>query len=91
VLSQYVAGVSPDTPGWQSYHVYPQMGSLKTIDVVVPSVKGNIETKMAKKKDSFSLTLLSPASTQARVGIPVKFDNGAKVNQVDVNGKVVTV
>ncbi len=84
-LSGHVAGVYPETPGYETYHVIPQMGDLKQVAVSVPSVKGDI--KVTIKRDmaakTVKLSLVSPKGTVARVGIP-KFAGAAMA--VTVNG-----
>jgi alpha-L-rhamnosidase len=84
LLSQYGAGVAPVTPGYQTYHVLPQMGPLKTIKTTVPSVKGNIDVELRNAAEAFGLKLNSPAGTTAIVGIPQ-----ANITEIEVNGTVV--
>lgn len=87
LLSQYGAGVAPITPGYGSYHVLPQMGPLKYIQTVVPSVKGDITLDLQNQPDAFTMKLISPQATEAIVGLPKR--PGASVRQVTVNGKTV--
>ncbi len=70
LLSQYAAGVAPESVGFKTYHVFPQEGSLKTIKTTTPSVKGNIVVEIAKDTTNYSLKLSSPTGTIATVGIP---------------------
>ena len=86
-MSQYFAGIAPTSVGFSTYHVFPQMGSLKKISAKVISVKGEIGVKLTNASDAFSLELNSPAGTQAAVGIPVSA--GGTVAEVKANGKVV--
>ena len=69
-LSGHVAGVWPETPGYDTYHVLPQLGDLNKIDVSVPSVKGNIKVQIRRSAEEIRLVLDSPAATVARVGVP---------------------
>lgn len=69
-LSGHVAGVWPETPGYKTYHVIPQLGDIREISVLVPSVKGNIKVEICRKDDEIRLVLDSPAGTVARVGVP---------------------
>ena len=85
LLSQYGAGVAPIKPGYDAYHVLPQMGPLKRIKTTVPSVKGDIKVEVLNANDSFTINLTSPAKTVAIVGIP----KTAKVSSIKVNGKSV--
>ncbi|MGB2351427.1 MAG: family 78 glycoside hydrolase catalytic domain [Akkermansiaceae bacterium] len=87
LLSQYGAGVAPITPGYGSYHVLPQMGPLKRINTVVPSVKGDIGLELNNEADRFSLNLQSPEGTNATVGMPKR--DGFAINRVEVNGQCV--
>jgi alpha-L-rhamnosidase len=72
VLSQYIAGISPLAAGWSSYSVLPQMAHLTTINVVVPSIKGNISVSDSLSARQFIMNLVSPSGTNALVGIPKK-------------------
>ncbi len=70
LLSQYVAGIAPEKAGFDSYHVFPQMGHLQSIEAAVPTVKGLIKVSLKRSEKEFSLTLLSPPGTTALIGIP---------------------
>ncbi|MDA1044783.1 MAG: discoidin domain-containing protein, partial [Verrucomicrobia bacterium] len=69
-LSQNIAGVAPEAPGWAIYHVLPKEAFLTSIKVVVPSLKGNVMVELQKTASRYSLRLISPAATIAIVGIP---------------------
>ena len=71
VLSAYAAGVRPTRPGWTTYDVIPQTGTLTKISTVTPTVKGDIRVGINRDGGSVTLTLNSPAGTTARVGVPV--------------------
>ena len=87
ILSQTIAGVSPETPGWSTYHVLPQEAFLTSIKVVVPTIKGNVTVAMKKTASKYALTLTSPANTTAIVGIPKK--SFTKLNAIKVNGTTI--
>lgn len=70
LLSQTIAGIAPEVPGWSVYHVLPKEAFLTKINAVVPSIKGNISVKINKTASKYSLSLISPANTKAIVGIP---------------------
>jgi len=84
-LSQYAAGVGPDTPAFDSYHVVPQMGALTSVHSVVPTPKGEIRVDLRKEAGVFDLRLTSPASTSALVGIPTEAEHS--IGRVELNGK----
>ena len=87
VLSQTIAGVSPESPGWSTYHVLPQEAFLTSIKVVVPSIKGNITVDMKKTASAYSLGLISPPNTKAIVGIPK--GSFTKLKSIKVNGRTI--
>jgi hypothetical protein len=70
VLSRYAAGVAPTSQGWTTYAVLPQEGSLARIDVVVPTVQGDVVVDIDRDAGSYALGLVSPGGTTATVGIP---------------------
>ncbi|WP_328505346.1 alpha-L-rhamnosidase-related protein [Streptomyces sp. NBC_00391] len=69
-LSAYAAGVRPTKPGWETYEVVPQTGTLTKINTVVPTVKGDIRFGITRDGTQVTLTLTSPSGTTARVGVP---------------------
>ena len=83
LLSQYGAGVAPEKPGYESYHVLPQMGTLKMIKTTVPTVRGDIKLELLDEKESFVLNLASPANTTAIVGIP---NTDKNITSIEANG-----
>jgi len=87
VLSQTIAGISPEAPGRSVYHVFPKEAFLTSIKVVVPTIKGNIKMKLEKSSTSYSLELTSPAKTTAIVGIPkISF---SKLKEIKANGATI--
>ncbi len=70
LLSQYAAGVAPTKPGYETYAVLPQMGSLTRIQSVVPTVKGEIRLTLEQTDDTFTIDITSPPGAKAEVGIP---------------------
>lgn len=46
LLLQYAAGIAPLTPGFKRFSVRPQMGSLRSLDALVPTRFGPIRLKI---------------------------------------------
>jgi hypothetical protein len=86
-LSKTIAGISPEQPGWDLYHVFPKEAFLTSIKVVVPTIHGNIKMTMKKTVSDYSLTLNSPLKTTAIVGIPKK--SFSVIRSIKVNGVLV--
>ena len=90
ILSQYIAGIAPLSPGYKTYQVRPQMGALRHIHAVVDCAGGKIDLTIARENDSFRLTLVSPAGKSAVVCLPVSAQSGSNKGQnITINGKVV--
>ena len=83
LLSQYGAGVAPDEPGYKSYHILPQMGSLKMIKTTVPSARGDIHVELKNQLNQFSMNVVSPQKTSALIGIP---NDAGVIKNITVNG-----
>ena len=86
LLSQYIAGIAPLAPAYQTYQVRPQMGSLHRLHAVVDSVRGRIELDISRENNRCRLTLQSPGGTRAVVRLPVA---PRRPSRIVVNGKVV--
>jgi hypothetical protein len=87
ILSKIIAGVSPLEPGWQSYQVMPKEAFLKSIKVVVPTLKGSVTVDLKKTASEYALNLTSPTDTTAIVGIPK--GSFSKLDQIKVNNTTV--
>jgi hypothetical protein len=83
ILSQYVAGIAPLTPAYETYEIRPRMGSLKQVKATVDSAMGRIEVDLNHDSASFTLSLVSPPGTSAQVCLPAEHNSA----RVLVNGK----
>jgi alpha-L-rhamnosidase len=72
VLSAYGVGVQPTAPGYSTYQVLPQVGTLTTIEATVPTIRGQIGVSLhAASPGQVTMTVTSPANTVARIGVPI--------------------
>jgi alpha-L-rhamnosidase len=86
-LSQTIAGVAPEAPGWSTFHVLPKEAFLTSIKVVVPSVRGPVAVDIKKTAASYSVVLTSPPGATAVVGIPKgSFSN---LKAIEANGRTI--
>lgn len=86
-LSKTIAGISPVEPGWKRYQVLPKEAFLTSINVLVPTIKGNVVVDLKKTESQYAINLISPADTEAIVGIPKK--SFSKLNEINVNGTTI--
>ena len=86
LLNQYVAGIAPEKPAYETFRIMPQPGNLHEIHCITPTVKGNVTIDLKREDDNkLSLFVEIPPNTQATVGIP-KIESG--LSKISVNGKL---
>jgi len=93
LLSQYVCGVAPLTPGFEKFQVMPQPGHLTNASASFETVKGFIATSFQKMESKLQLKVTVPATTNAIVGIPASGAKSIKLNKKLVwkNGKYINI
>ncbi len=69
-LSQFAVGIAPTSPGFASYAILPQMGTLNTIAAKVDSPNGLIQVALTQSPNSFRADIRSPAGAVGKLGIP---------------------
>jgi hypothetical protein len=67
VMGEYFAGIKPTAPGFKTFEVAPQMGTLKHIDTAIDTASGLIEAVLDRKGKTVSLTLTVPEGVVATV------------------------
>ncbi len=82
-LSQFAAGISPLEPGYAKWQVRPQMGPLKEIRTIVPTVRGEIHLLLDRDEERFLLEVTVPEETSAEIAIP----EIQRFQEISVNGK----
>ena len=85
ICSQYICGVAPTAPAFETFHILPQPGSVSEASTTVPTVKGEIRSKFKAGEKDFTLEAVVPADTKALIGIP----RLKKYRTVRINGKEV--
>ena len=87
LLCQYVAGVAPDKPGYEQYHILPQMGRLRNISFNHQTIKGSLKVDIHDRSDEFTLQVHTLSNATAIVGLPCNTVNDFKT--VHINKKLV--
>ncbi len=87
LLSEYVAGIAPESPGYDKYHVLPQPGLLRQISCKTPTRKGDVVVTCQRTAKNWRMTVQSPKSTEAIMGIP-KF-SAQPYRKISLNGRLV--
>lgn len=85
IIPRYLWGIQPKTPGYSIATIKPQMGSLKTSSVVVPTLRGQITASfILTENGTEEYTINIPANMQAEFEILSK-------QQIKLNGENQTV
>lgn len=87
LTARYIAGVSPLNPGYEKLLVMPRPSGLKEFHVCVPTIRGAVCVDWFETSAGAQLTVIVPANTTAKLGIPIGTKN---TTQVTVNGTVQT-
>jgi hypothetical protein len=72
IIPRYLIGVQPIEPGFAKVRIKPQVGSLKTASLDLPTVRGTIHVDFASEPgESFVLNVELPGNTEAVVCLPL--------------------
>ena len=80
LLSQYVAGIYPTDPGYETFQIRPQLGFLKDVQATVPSIRGKIRVSI-QQDAAFRMSITVPHETTATVFISSKY------GKIEQNGR----
>ena len=67
LLSQKVCGIEPTSPGFRSFKVCPQMGTLTEASAAIDTHFGKIEVSLKRKGKKIQVALSVPEGTTAEV------------------------
>ncbi|KAM3083989.1 hypothetical protein ACMFMG_001905 [Clarireedia jacksonii] len=75
-LTNFVLGVIPTGPGFETWTIKPMPGDVNWARGVVPTPKGDITVSWSfGKAGSFALSIETPAGTSGVVSVPIKGDS----------------
>lgn len=70
MMSQYVCGIEPTSPGFKTFRIRPRMGNLLQAKATVDTVNGMIETSIQRAGKQLTLQITVPEGTVAEVILP---------------------
>ena len=95
ILSQYIAGIAPIEPAFKCFSVSPNLGSLKRVHSVVPTIFGNIDMNAERLNQLLNITLTIPQGTIAQIIVPKGYStlecNGEEAPQLTLNEGTYTI
>ncbi len=72
-LAQYIVGLVPIKPAFETFGVYPQLGSLKYVELKTLTKFGDIEIKFRKTDAGLAVRINVPEGTTGTLGIPSEY------------------
>lgn len=70
MLSQYVCGVEPTSPGFKTFKIQPRLGTLTEAKATIDTVNGMIEASVSRSGKQLTLQVTVPEDTQAQIIFP---------------------
>jgi hypothetical protein len=70
LLSQKVCGIEPTSPGFRTFRVAPQMGTLTEASTTVASVNGEIKVSISRKGRKMTVRVKVPEGVTAEIIFP---------------------
>ena len=71
VIPRYVVGVRPLEPGFARMLISPQTSTLKSVEAVVPTIRGSVEVDIQSTSEKYVMRVNIPANTVAEVDLPM--------------------
>ena len=87
LMQEYLAGITPGKPGYQSIHIFPQPSGIKHFKATAPLPGGRVAVTWSQQQQKMQLKV-SEANRPILVGIPIP-SSIKMFKQVRVNNKIV--
>lgn len=84
VLSEYLCGIAPLSPGYETISILPRPGKIHQAMANISSIKGNISCSFVQSIHDLDMKIQTPSGIPTIVGVP---DN--RVYEIWVNGQLV--
>ena len=85
LLTGTVAGLGPDEPAWEAYHVLPDEGALTDVTAVVPTGYGDVRAVVDHDLANYTLTVTAPPGARPTLGIPLEAFDAHAVGAVSLS------
>ena len=72
LMSQYIAGLSPNTEGYKTFQIFPQPADLTAFKMGAATVQGFAEVEWQRSGNTAILTIKTP-NCKGKIGIPKVF------------------
>ena len=92
IIPRKLMGIEPLQPGWKTFRIRPQIGSLEWATIKMPTLKGDIHVSCKQGATDYRMQVVIPFNTNAFVELPGELagnrrikinDDWVKANVVD--------
>lgn len=83
IIVRKLMGVEPVSPGYETFQIKPQLGSLNQANLKTPTIKGTVSVSFNKDQSSTKMEVVIPGATSANIYVPM--DNTR--TRLTINGK----
>jgi alpha-L-rhamnosidase len=87
LLSMRAAGIAPTSPGYATFRVAPQPGTLRRVEAEVVTVRGAIRARFRRTGEGMTVEVTVPATTHATIVLPTAY---GLVHGIAINGRPAT-
>jgi hypothetical protein len=70
IIPRYVVGVRALEAGFAKMTIAPQSSSLRSVEALVPTIRGGVSVTIRNTEQSYTLSLDIPANSSAEVSLP---------------------
>ena len=76
IIPRKLVGVEPTSPGCATIQIKPQVASLKTVEAIVPTIRGTVEVKVDRTEaNRYVLEVGIPGNVRADVYLPASSES----------------
>lgn len=92
IIVRKLMGVEPTSPGFETFQIKPQLGSLTSASLKTPTIKGSVSVTFDKTDTTTTLKVSVPGGTTANIYVPADPKrtnlaiNGQRSNRKPQNG-----
>lgn len=83
IIVRKLMGVESISPGFETFQIKPQFGSLTSANLKTPTIKGTVSVSFNKGNSSTTMEVVVPGGTNANIYVPVD----KKRTNLAINGK----
>lgn len=73
IIPRRLMGIQPLDAGWKTFTVNPQPNSLSSIQIKIPTIRGEIECQLESNENEWNMHLSVPGNSEAFVLLPFEF------------------